>query len=261
MPRKKVKSVKISADTLLSATRRLSTMEKGDLLDCILDYLEDVEPIADGDVRTSYEYLKQEFDKQIQRSAERSEIYARNGSARWNKDGNSKGMQLQCNSTQKGCNSIQKVSNSIQKGCNCNAIAYQEKEKEREKEEIPLFPTTLFPIEEKDKEKEREKGLEKETKPKSPPPKSLDLSYVAPELKDIFLQWLDYKKERKQSYKPIGAKQCYSKLVNLSGGNPDMARRIVEESISNNYQGLFPVRNDNSTTTKLNQSKQVYEQF
>lgn len=77
--------------------------------------------------------------------------------------------------------------------------------------------------------------------------KDLDLSFVSPEFEPIIRKWLDYKKERKNPYTQRGAESMYKKLVNLSGGNPQVADAIVEQSIANNWQGLFELKNGNTT--------------
>lgn len=57
--------------------------------------------------------------------------------------------------------------------------------------------------------------------------------------------WLAYKKDRRESYKnerSIAA--CLSKLKALSGGDPERAMRIVNQSMANNWAGLFELRED-----------------
>lgn len=72
--------------------------------------------------------------------------------------------------------------------------------------------------------------------------KTLDLSIVAPDFLDVVTDWLEYKKERGESYKPKGFVSFYKKLTELSGGSPDKAQKIVEQSKSNNYAGIFQLR-------------------
>lgn len=72
----------------------------------------------------------------------------------------------------------------------------------------------------------------------------LDLYFVEEEYKDIFIYWLNYKRERGQSYKQTGAEACYRKLLALSGGDKQMMIAIIEQSTSNNYQGLFPLKDN-----------------
>lgn len=61
-------------------------------------------------------------------------------------------------------------------------------------------------------------------------------------LKEALEKWLSYKKELKKMYKPIGLRECIKKLERFSGNNPDVAMRIVNESISNGWSGLFPLK-------------------
>ena len=63
--------------------------------------------------------------------------------------------------------------------------------------------------------------------------------YVCQAFAPIMRDWMAYKKERGQAYKARGLKACYTKLLNLSGNDPTRARAIVEQSMSNNYAGLF----------------------
>ena len=74
----------------------------------------------------------------------------------------------------------------------------------------------------------------------------LDMSIVAPEMRKAVDTWLAYKKEKGQSYKPTGFKTFYRKFCEMCGNNPQVAMAIVEQSIQNNYSGLFPLRNNNN---------------
>ena len=51
--------------------------------------------------------------------------------------------------------------------------------------------------------------------------------------------WIAYKKEKRQTYKPRGLEALKKKLLQLSNGNPEYAKEIVEYSMGNNYTGLF----------------------
>lgn len=78
-----------------------------------------------------------------------------------------------------------------------------------------------------------------------PKKKELDMSIVAPNMVEPIETWLAYKKEKGQSYKPMGFKTFYKKLCKLSGNNPQVAMTIIEQSMQNNYAGIFPLRNNN----------------
>lgn len=90
------------------------------------------------------------------------------------------------------------------------------------------------------------KPQKKETKKgASPPPPSVpDLPFCAPGFVPVVEKWLDYKKSRREGYKsPESLKAMYEKLFKLSGGEPSVAWEIVNESMANNYAGLFPLKN------------------
>lgn len=65
------------------------------------------------------------------------------------------------------------------------------------------------------------------------------------DFKNAVILWLKYKKEKKQTYKTMGLKALITKLMRMSSNNPKIAMSIVENSISNNYSGLFDVRKEN----------------
>jgi hypothetical protein len=67
--------------------------------------------------------------------------------------------------------------------------------------------------------------------------------FVAPEFLKPFELWIQYKKEKKQMYKSqTSLVVCYNNLLKLSGNNPEVAMQIVENSIANNYSGLFLIK-------------------
>ena len=57
-------------------------------------------------------------------------------------------------------------------------------------------------------------------------------------------EWLAYKKEKRQSYKPRGLEALKKKLLQMSNGSPEYAKVIVEYSMANNYSGLFAPKNN-----------------
>lgn len=91
----------------------------------------------------------------------------------------------------------------------------------------------------------------KEIKEKS----DVDLSFVSDDFLPIVQDWLAYKKEKKQTYKQRGAKMFYSQLVNLSNNDSEVARLIIEQSMANNWAGIFALRN-NHNANKFKQNNQ-----
>lgn len=76
--------------------------------------------------------------------------------------------------------------------------------------------------------------------------KTIDYEYVLPQYKETFSEWLEYKKQRKEGYKTEkSVKLCYDKLVKLSGDCPIVAQQIVEQSMANNWAGLFELKKEN----------------
>ena len=60
----------------------------------------------------------------------------------------------------------------------------------------------------------------------------------------VITKWLEYKKEKRQTYKPKGLESFKRRLMTFSGGDPIIADAIVEQSMANNYAGVFPLKNN-----------------
>lgn len=105
------------------------------------------------------------------------------------------------------------------------------------KEEIPPTP----PKEEKiEREKE---NISKDIQKKE----ESGLSFCLPSYMPIMEEWLEYKKEKKQKYTDMGIRACYHNLVKLSNNSPEIAKLIVEQSIANNWAGLFELKTNGRT--------------
>ena len=80
--------------------------------------------------------------------------------------------------------------------------------------------------------------------------------------KKLFEEWLDYKRRVKHnSYKDQKQIElAYRRMYELGGGDIEMCRAIVEQSIASNWQGLFELKtqsfNNQKTTVKNEQNKQ-----
>ena len=71
---------------------------------------------------------------------------------------------------------------------------------------------------------------------------AIDASFVEPAFQPIVADWLAYKSERGQTYRQKGFEACYERLLNLSGRDPAIARKIVGQSMANNWAGLFELK-------------------
>jgi hypothetical protein len=69
-------------------------------------------------------------------------------------------------------------------------------------------------------------------------------------------EWLQYRKERKlPKYVPTGLKRTFSSIIKLSGNDEATAVRIIYQSIENNWQGLFELKQNGSSKTTEAKSK------
>ena len=59
------------------------------------------------------------------------------------------------------------------------------------------------------------------------------------EIKSLFLEWLKYKSEKRQTYKETGLKSFLIKSMNECGGDPEVLREMILYSTAQNYDGLF----------------------
>lgn len=77
-------------------------------------------------------------------------------------------------------------------------------------------------------------------------------------LSELMQKWVDYKKSIKNSYKSQSSLDIvFKKLNELSGGDYQKAEAIVEQSIANQWQGLFELRQHNTNVNRGNSQPPV----
>jgi hypothetical protein len=70
---------------------------------------------------------------------------------------------------------------------------------------------------------------------------------------ELFNKWVQYKKEKKSKYTPVGIKVLYSTWINKSD---EELEKAINHSISNNYQGIYePKQQSNQNGNSNNTSK------
>lgn len=69
---------------------------------------------------------------------------------------------------------------------------------------------------------------------------------------DSWIEWFNYRKELKKKL----TKSSAVKQLKLLSQYPDDAKDIIEKSITNSWQGLFPINNNNQKGNHLQQSEQ-----
>ena len=64
-------------------------------------------------------------------------------------------------------------------------------------------------------------------------------------------EWLQFRKESKfKKYVPIGLKKTFSMLFRISDGDEQTAIAIINQSMEQGYQGLFPLKQNNGAIIK-----------
>lgn len=97
--------------------------------------------------------------------------------------------------------------------------------------------------------------------------KKMDLPFNTPELKAAWNEWIEERKDRKlKKYTERGLKAAITHLLSISGHNELTAVQIINQSIIQGWQGLFPLKQQynathqqTSTTGKQSRSQQNAE--
>lgn len=77
----------------------------------------------------------------------------------------------------------------------------------------------------------------------------------------IFLRWLYYKRKRGESYKDKESCQlAFNKLFKLSEGKIEIAEKVVDQSMAQNWAGLFQLKEDNQIGKKKEEIP-IYKMF
>lgn len=85
----------------------------------------------------------------------------------------------------------------------------------------------------------------------------LDYTFIEEPWKDAFRQWYNYKKERGELYKTQRTLEAaYALLKKYALNDPANAIQVVLQSIGNEHQGLYPLKQiNNGTATRYNQQQ------
>lgn len=79
------------------------------------------------------------------------------------------------------------------------------------------------------------------------------MPFESPEFAVAWGEWMQYRKERKlPKYVPRGLKLLFKKLIRESCDDVKTAIAMLEQSMENNYQGIFPIKNQLNGLTKGN---------
>ena len=107
--------------------------------------------------------------------------------------------------------------------------------------------------------KRKQKGNKETTAKKAAKKTTYDYSFVEPNLQTPFEEWLKYKRAKNQMYKrQQDLVKCYNKLKEFSKGSTSKAMKIVEQSMANNWSGLFELKTS-TPSTALKSSEMNYD--
>ena len=86
-------------------------------------------------------------------------------------------------------------------------------------------------------------------------PEVVSVSTPYAELNEAWGRWKDYKNARRERYSCSAAEEsAYRQLYSLSKGNAQLAMQIVEQSIANDWKGLYELKTDDNANTKTSRS-------
>ena len=121
-----------------------------------------------------------------------------------------------------------------------------------------FYEKTLGACQTKTKQKPNNETTTKKVAKKS----TYDYSFVEPNLQKPFEEWLKYKQAKKQMYKrQCDVELCYKRLKEYSGNDTTKAMQIVEQSMTNNWSGLFELKEHDKSSISLQSGEMNYDKF
>lgn len=110
--------------------------------------------------------------------------------------------------------------------------------------------------------KTKQRGYNETTTKKVAKKGTYDYSFVEPNLQKPFEEWLKYKQAKKQMYKrQCDVELCYKRLKEYSGNDTIKAMQIVEQSMTNNWSGLFELKEHDKSSISLQSGEMNYDKF
>jgi len=76
----------------------------------------------------------------------------------------------------------------------------------------------------------------------------------------IIEKWIQYKTERKEAYKKTGLEAFIKQLLKFSENNPAKASKIIEQSMANNWAGIFELKINGTKQQTYNEAP-IYKEL
>ena len=221
-----MKNLKISTD-FAKTIETLSDAEKGRLFTAMLNYAKTgQEPNLTGSERFVWNIAKSDIDVQFVKYNNR--LASLDNANKYNPNHNGNPMEMDGKPLETEWKS------------NGNPMEEKGEEKENEREDAPIRkkePKKEYTLEEKAREKEAPKR-----NPLSSPQELPDIESMFGYnqfLLNAVNDWLQYKKERRETYKPAGLKIFLSTVRNnVASFGEDAVIEVMTESMAANYQGV-----------------------
>lgn len=139
---------------------------------------------------------------------------------------------------------------------NDSRLLQEEKEKSTKKEKEELFNNNINNINNNQKEKNNKKE-----KAKTDEKKSNKVVFVAKNEIDLeFVRFLDYRKKIKKPYKNQESLDMkYKEFVKMCYGSATIAKQIVDNTIKNQWQGLFELKGSGKGRFTVNSNNNAYD--
>lgn len=75
----------------------------------------------------------------------------------------------------------------------------------------------------------------------------IKLPFESENFKSIWGDWLLYRRQKKlKTYVPAGLKVTFSKLLRDCGNDEATGIKMIEQSMENNWRGIFPLKNNDN---------------
>jgi hypothetical protein len=71
-----------------------------------------------------------------------------------------------------------------------------------------------------------------------------------PEVRSAWERFRAFRLESKKKLTPLAEVAALKRLLELSGGNPETAIKVIDQSIANSWQGIFALKGQSNVTTK-----------
>ena len=205
----------------LKSIEPLNDAERGRLFTALLEYSSTgAEPELRGNERYIFPTMREQIDRDREKYEAKCATNSKNIGIRWNTN----------------------VNDRIR--TNTNVSKDKDKDKDKDKE--------------KDKDKDRPLRGNSARGAQGPPSVS-DFGF-SPDLEAAVNDWLAYKRERREAYKPVGLKALLTQIKNAASASGDAAvAAVIRQSMSSGYKGIVFDRLERAASKPKPNSKPAME--